>query len=128
MKIVDGMGIPWDGIDRRKRERLKYYTTSFGETQAALETYFSEYGQWVHGQVLVLFTQQLLKCHVDNGMDGIVRRHVVLQTNPDAWTYHDGDWQHLKRGGVYAVDPTLPHGAVNFGQTPRVHLFYDVNT
>ncbi len=125
LSLLRGM-VPRDGIDRLAKTRLQYHTTLPEETLAALGPYFSEHGQWRHGLVLTLFPQQALKLHTDSLTAGVVRRHVVLETNPDAWVYHDGDWQHLEAGQSYTVDTTKLHGAVNFGSTPRTHLFYDV--
>lgn len=125
LPLLRPLHIPRDGVDRRTNTRLRYSTTAFEETRAVLERYFLAHGPWVHGAVVTLYPQQLLKCHTDHGLEGRTRRHVVLETNPDAWAYHDRAWQRLCLGTVYRVDATRPHGAVNFGTTPRTHLFYD---
>lgn len=54
------------------------------------------------------------------------RYHIVLQTNPHCWVYHDGVWQQLNRGGIYFMDPSKEHAALNFGSTIRLHLVVDV--
>lgn len=55
-----------------------------------------------------------------------VRYHVVLQSNPRCWVHHDGEFQLLEVGGVYTMDPTKYHAAVNWGETDRIHLVVDV--
>lgn len=54
------------------------------------------------------------------------RYHLPVYTNDRAWAFADGHWQRLQQGWVYQLDPTLLHGAVNWGSTPRVHLLVDV--
>lgn len=54
------------------------------------------------------------------------RYHIPVATNRQCWSFADGVWQHLPVGGVYGMDPTAMHGAVNWGATPRVHLLVDV--
>lgn len=54
------------------------------------------------------------------------RYHVPVQNNPQCWSFADGRWQRLTLGGIYWMDPTAEHGAVNWGATPRVHLLIDV--
>lgn len=54
------------------------------------------------------------------------RYHIVLQTNPQSWTYHDGTWQQLNMGGIYQMDPRKEHAAINLGSTVRLHLVVDL--
>ena len=54
------------------------------------------------------------------------RFHLVIQTNPDCWMLHDGQWQQLEPGGIYTLDPLIPHASVNWGNEPRVHFVVDV--
>lgn len=56
---------------------------------------------------------------------GLSRFHVVLQTNQDCWSLHNGSWQQLEVGGIYWMNPTKAHAAVNFGSTARYHLVID---
>ena len=60
-------------------------------------------------------------------LDPTVRRyHLPLQVNDGCWSFSAGQWDQLKLAGIYAVDPTQPHGAVNWGDTIRLHLMIDV--
>lgn len=54
------------------------------------------------------------------------RYHVPLKTNEGCWVFSDGVWQQLEVGRLYKMDPTKPHGAVNWGTTVRWHLLMDV--
>jgi len=58
-----------------------------------------------------------LHYHRDHG----IRTHHVLQTNPDALSRHGDDWQHLEDLGVYEMDATIKHSAVNNGSVDRIH-------
>lgn len=62
--------------------------------------------------------------HVDRRAEG-PRFHLPLLTNPGCWVYHDGVWSQLDGGRLYTMDPTKPHGAVNWGLTLRLHLLID---
>lgn len=54
------------------------------------------------------------------------RYHIPLQTNESCWSFSDGVWQQLKVGRLYMMNPTEFHGAVNWGDTVRLHLMVDV--
>jgi hypothetical protein len=58
---------------------------------------------------------------------GLLRHHLVLQTNPACWNFHGGDWQQLELGGIYTVDPMVEHASINWGDTQRIHLVIDVD-
>ena len=64
--------------------------------------------------------------HRDEPIEPAVRYHIPLVTNKYCYVFHGGRWQHLKTGWVYAMDPTIFHGAVNWGETLRLHLMVDV--
>ena len=70
------------------------------------------------GGVIPLHTDALYK-------EPTKRTHVVLSTNPDCWSFHDGIWQQLKEGSLYEMDQTFPHASVNLGKTTRFHLVVD---
>ena len=53
------------------------------------------------------------------------RYHIPLQTNGHCWSFSDGVWQQLDVGVIYTMDPTEFHGAVNWGDTMRLHLLID---
>jgi len=58
--------------------------------------------------------------------DGAVRYHLVLKTNPDAWSMHDNEWQQLEERGIYEFDPRKVHASINWGKEYRVHLVVDI--
>lgn len=54
------------------------------------------------------------------------RIHIPLQTNPGCWSFSGRTWQRLQLESGYWMDPTEVHGAVNWGETVRLHLVVDV--
>ena len=83
-------------------------------------------GPWKFAMVVLVKTHGHLPVHRDGAMPtGVTRYHLVLQTNPRCWYFHDGAWEQLEVGGIYELDPTLEHGAINWGAEPRIHLVID---
>ena len=76
--------------------------------------------------VVGLLPNQQIAAHCDASIAPAVRYHIPLQTFPGCWSYHDGLWQQLETGRVYRMDPTKPHGAVNWDSGIRLHLMIDV--
>jgi hypothetical protein len=76
--------------------------------------------------VVSLDPMQQIPSHVDASIAPAVRYHIAIRTNPLAWSFHAGQWRHLEEGYVYQMDPTEPHGAVNWGTEPRWHLLVDI--
>lgn len=58
---------------------------------------------------------------------GGTRYHIPIQMNDGCWVFHDGTWSQLELGRTYEMDPTLTHGAVNWGSTVRLHLLVDIS-
>ena len=81
-------------------------------------------GVWTSCTVIALYPGAQLQSHVDAPIVGI-RHHIPLQQNDGCWSFSEGDWRRLKLGAVYRMDPTKPHGAVNWGATIRLHLIVD---
>lgn len=54
------------------------------------------------------------------------RIHIPLQTNHGCWSFSGHHWRRLQIGSGYWMDPTEVHGAVNWGETLRLHLVVDV--
>lgn len=80
---------------------------------------------WAYVTVVALYPGAQIQAHADaNPM--ATRHHIPLQLNEDCWVFSDGVWQQLKVGRIYTMDPTKPHGAVNWGPTLRLHLLVDV--
>ncbi len=123
-EALSSLDIPRNGV--QGNARLDYHSTAFEETRRVFEPCFTGFGPWLHAGVITVFPQHLLKLHTDHGIDGRIRWHVVLETNAHAWSYHAGVWAQHAVGEVFPFTATEPHGAVNFGPTPRTHLFFDV--
>lgn len=84
-------------------------------------------GVWASSMLVVIRPEGHIRFHVDVPQaPNLERYHVVLQTNPRCWNYHDGVWQQLDAGGIYAVDPTKEHFSVNGGEQHRIHLVVDL--
>ena len=81
-------------------------------------------GNWTRSSVVSLYPSQQIVAHCDPPIQG-VRHHIPLDLNDGCWVYHDSTWQKLEVGRVYQMDPTKPHGAVNWGATTRLHLIID---
>ena len=54
------------------------------------------------------------------------RFHAVIETNPEATVFLDGDNYHLEEGKIYYFNNGCTHSATNAGNTDRVHLVWDV--
>jgi len=82
-------------------------------------------GAWLYVDLLTLYPDGVIHRHTD-GHKGWVRTHVALQTNDECWSYAGGIWSQLPLGGVWELDTREPHGSVNWGRTPRIHVIFDV--
>lgn len=98
-----------------------------------LATIFQTPWEWV--TVVSLAPSQQIVAHRDQPLaNGLKRFHVPFLTNKGCWVYHWGlerdpygqeKWQRLEKGWVYEMDPAGLHGAVNWGETMRLHLMID---
>lgn len=52
--------------------------------------------------------------------------HIPIQTNPQSIFLIGDDSKHLKKGVAYEVNNVVPHGAINNGNTDRIHLIFEV--
>jgi len=78
-------------------------------------------------QLVGLAPSQQIALHADASIAPAVRYHVVLRSNDACWSYSVGTkWTKLSEGMIYRMDPAEPHGAVNWGETVRLHLMIDV--
>lgn len=84
------------------------------------------YGVTGEGRIVVLEPSCQLVEHADPPIPGW-RYHIPLTLNPHCWVFHGGQWQQLDVGTIYQMDPTQPHGAVNWGTTRRLHLMVDTD-
>jgi len=80
-----------------------------------------------HVQLVGLLPSQQIAAHADQPIPG-VRYHVPLQVNDGCWSFSVGQWIQLRVGKIYRMDPAEPHGAVNWGETVRLHLMIDVES
>lgn len=97
-----------------------------GEGLVALQAITGGPYGWV--RLVGLQPSQQIVAHVDREPIVARRYHLPLRSNPGCWVFHSGGWQQLQIGRLYEMDPTRPHGAVNWGDTLRVHLLLDVDT
>ena len=85
---------------------------------------------WPYATVIALSPSSQLVAHRDRGVDGKqherTRYHLPIQVNPSCWSFHAGTWQQLIVGRCYQMDPTETHGAVNWGETVRMHVIVDL--
>lgn len=115
---------------RPKPSEQGYCTTDRDETttiyRSHLEQLFS--GEWTKCFLAIIWPNGTIPPHVDGDSirEGSQRYQVVLQSNPDSWVLHDGDWQQLEEGGIYTMRPELRHASVNWGNEPRINLIVDV--
>ena len=96
--------------------------------EPVLKPYFS--GTWYACTVVGLWPSQQIPLHADAKILG-VRYHLPLQTNLRCLSFTEAEdgviyCHKLYEGQVYTLDPTLPHGAVNWGSEVRLHLMIDV--
>jgi len=82
-------------------------------------------GQWIQARIFGLCPSQQIVAHCDAPIEGR-RFHLPLASNPGCWSFHDDVWQRLEVGTVYEMDPTIRHGAVNWGDTLRLNLVVDI--
>ena len=54
------------------------------------------------------------------------RMHVPVLTNPDVVFSVDHVNHYLKAGQLYEIDNRRLHAVVNHGQSPRIHLIFDL--
>ena len=87
-------------------------------------------GRWANTRVVGLWPSQQIPLHADTPIAAI-RHHIPLQLNRRCMQFTENAngvliCQHLEEGQDYTLDPTLPHGAVNWGSELRLHLMIDV--
>ena len=86
-------------------------------------------GEWAYSMlVIVKPAMGSIRFHRDvQQREGLIRHHLVLQTNDRCWNFHDGSWQQLELGGIYTMDETKEHASINGGDAPRIHLVVDLD-
>ena len=82
-------------------------------------------GVWASSMLVAIQPEGHIRKHTDIIGKG-ERHHLVIQTNPDCWSYHDGTWQQLEPGGIYTVDQSKEHASINLGEQVRIHLVVDL--
>ena len=74
--------------------------------------------------IVALYPSSQLVAHCDPPI-AATRLHIPVQINDGCHVFHGGQWQQLETGRSYAMDPTITHGAVNWGTETRFHLVID---
>lgn len=116
------LDVTWAGTD--------YFTTT--DHVAAREAIKRDFdgvipGEWHSAMLVVVQPGGQIPPHVDAAeAEGLVRYHIVLETNSRSWNLHAGERQQLEEGGIYIMDPLVEHSSGNEGETPRIHLVVDV--
>lgn len=66
--------------------------------------------------------------HVDPGLTfSLFHRYAwVIKTNPGAEMIIDGERRHFSTGEIWEINNKCTHGAVNEGQSDRLHLIFDI--
>ena len=101
--------------------------TEIAETKKAVSPLLCPFfpGRWTNCRIVSLRPSGQIVAHRDQPIAG-TRYHIPLQSNEGCWVFHSGVWRQLKVGQVYEMDPSEPHGAVNWGSSMRLHLMLDV--
>lgn len=106
-----------------------YGTTESARTIALFQPYLAAVfpGVWTYAICAVIWANGSIPPHQDGDTvrEHSTRHHLVISTNPHAWTWHGGTWQQLGQDGIYQMDPLEMHAAINWGSTPRIHLVVD---
>jgi hypothetical protein len=80
-------------------------------------------------RLMALDADSALREHVDlldlDPNFPLARFHVPLVTNPGAYLMLDGQRVAMEPGECWYAEASLPHGAFNEGDAPRVHLLLD---
>ncbi len=84
-------------------------------------------GRWVQAHLVALYASQQIVGHQDASIAPATRYHIALVNNAGCWCWHAGEWSQLALGSLYYMDPQQPHGAVNWGDSTRVHLMVDID-
>lgn len=107
---------------------LGYLTTDAEPTMAVyrplLQTFFP--GEWAKCFLSIVWPNGgTIMAHADADAADYERQHLVLKTNSDSWCMHDGGVEQLEVGGIYTMDATKVHAAMNWGTDVRIHLVID---
>jgi hypothetical protein len=102
------------------------YFSPYLLTRRIFEQALGDYFQHLQQVTVVgLLPSAQIVGHKDAEIEGR-RIHIPLQTNPGCWSFSGSHWQRLQLKSGYWMDPTVVHGAVNWGETVRLHLVVDV--
>ena len=82
-------------------------------------------GDWEAARFVALGQSRQIVAHVDLPALRGQRFHIPLAANDGCWSFYAGTWSQLAEGAIYWMNPTTLHGAVNWGQSTRVHLMID---
>jgi hypothetical protein len=75
----------------------------------------------------VVMPGDIIPVHIDHQCEEWVERiHIPLTTNPKAVFRCDDGEHHMEVGKAYRVNTEARHEVFNGGDTPRIHLMFDV--
>jgi Aspartyl/Asparaginyl beta-hydroxylase len=103
---------------------------SFGEVTDELVRRATPPGAYCERNRLlsVVMPGALIDPHTDElGADWCTRMHVPLLTNPDAMFISGDRVQRMAVGFAYEINTRERHAVWNAGETPRVHLMFDLH-
>jgi hypothetical protein len=108
---------------------LGYLTTDPKTTEAIYRPLLAALfpGEWLKCFLSIVWPNGSIMAHQDLDAPALNRHrhHLVLKTNSDCWCMHDGTVEQLDLGGIYAIDETKVHAAMNWGRDFRVHFVVD---
>ena len=95
-------------------------------------TYFDEVlsmfkARIVRTRISTIKPGEIVPTHVDANAKYVLRAHLPITTNNDTYSYYyDNQGNkimiHMEPGSVYILNPGVSHGAINNGNTERMHL------
>jgi hypothetical protein len=85
-------------------------------------------GKFARVIFLRLPEEKVVYQHNDDGdyLALIHRHHIAIKTNESALFLIDQDKKHLKVGDCWEINNARLHGAINGGDTERIHLLFDI--
>ena len=86
------------------------------------------YGEMARAMIVRLRPFGFITPHTDEGSYALAteRFHWVIQTNDEASCRIDDEIIHMEASEVWWFDKHTRHSCTNDGETPRVHLIFDV--
>jgi hypothetical protein len=119
----------WE-IGDRFDPKLVFYDASLWELiRPIIEVYENLHdGKAARVILLRLPEDKVVYQHNDDGdyLALIHRHHIAIKTNEKALFLIDQDKKHLEVGDCWEINNARLHGAINSGDTERIHLLFDI--